>query len=229
MRSRVLLFVLATLSPVLLSAQASTSPLSEAEIGRMITLGRANKQGDVIKTCAARKPSTSVIGGLAGWPAAIVQGVAGGNNVFLVSLMTARGRVAQDAWDATVKKTSLTASDIPDAHKQPGLWIVVVPRMPDANDDAVLPARVTDLAIVTKLQAGDQTMRPDGALTSESLTWSNVKGATVDYQRTTAWFSGRRLQSLDLGAPAVLVVATEAGARVCEFEAGNLNKLLKAK
>jgi hypothetical protein len=211
-------------SPIATLAQGRFPAVSSSDVPALVTLGRADKFSKFVKTCSAEKPSSGLMAGLAGVAAgklaeALVSGIAA-NRGFDVSMMGPRGRIAQWAWTETQQGRTPTAADVPEELLENGLLVHVEPHMPDVDDDALIPPTITAAQINVKNEVHDQVVSPSAPIDLTTRTWKNTKGATVDYTVANAWFPLAKLQGISSKDRAILAIATDAGARVCEFRDG---------
>ena len=215
-------------------ASAQQAQVPQGGIADLLARGRAGKFDGLTQTCGASR-NRSIIGGLigGGW----MQAGSNANEhseptAYTVTLMAARGWIANRAGDAARTKTPLTESDVPAAWLASALWVVVEPQMPAGHE----PGRLTALAVIGLETDSDRrnvppTERPIamvGELAHAARTWTQYGKTPQDYDSASAAFDPVPVLTLR-GDRIAVKITTANGVTGCDVDRVNVRKLLTVK
>lgn len=212
---------------LVLSAPVTAQSLADADVNTAIVLGKANTFSATVFHCTAGKDKSGFYAG--GIYREAIEAAAHKNRNYEVFLFPARGWISQQAWTATLAGKPFSAADVSADWRESKLRVVVYPQMPDADDDAFIPAAIKNLNFRTKLEVRDIVVNLATPFVFEHRTWKNAKGATVDYQYGIATIDAGSLINANSQLATRLTLSTEDGDKICEIQKGRIDKLLKSK
>jgi hypothetical protein len=194
----------------------ASSGLSEKEVEKAISLGRANKIGSLVQRCSA-VPVRGVFFG--GFTEALVQAGSDKNRRFDVTAMGARGRIATAAWLAAEAHRPFTRADVTVDLLADELTVSVTPHLPDPKSapDAPVFSKIAAVTLRVSTDANDVVLSSADDLVLVPYEWKSQLNTTVSYDEARASFGADAVRSLPStdDRPVRVSVKTDSGELAC--------------
>ena len=209
--------------------------ISDAEIDELLVLGKTNKFNKLVYECTAKRMPAALAFGVVGMIAE--KSMNNGKTAYRVSMMSNRGYIARQAWDAARANTPFAPVDVKSEWREPALYVLVSPELPSerSKDGPPPPGRITEV-LFRNFPSKAVQLTKAGEFVTVPKVWRNAAGATLEYVDTLAIYDAQRVgrlvrfegDSRDGGLD--LVVATDAGERTCvAVNVDRIKDLLKVK